>query len=149
MGSARRGAPVRLVEGPITPALLTLAGPVFLSRALHTLYGVVDTAWVGRLGPEALAAVSTCFFASWMILAGGSLFITGTTALVSQAVGARDDDTAANAALTGMVLAAVVGTVVAVVGWFGSGILFRLVFDDEEVIRLGISYLSIYALATP
>ena len=80
--------PRRLTDGPLTPALLRLAWPVFVSHALYTLYGLADTIWVGRLSAEALGAVSTSFFASWALLAIGDLFIAGVTALVSQAVGA-------------------------------------------------------------
>lgn len=145
----RSGRPVRFVTGPILPALVGLAWPVFLSRALHTAYGVADTVWVGRLGPEALAAVSTSFFASWMIYAGGTAFVSGVTALVSQAVGANRDEEATRAALTGLVLAGLTGTLVAVVGWFGARPLFELLFDDPRIVSLGATYLSVFSLGAP
>lgn len=141
--------PTRLTEGPLTSQLLRLAGPVFVSRALHTLYGVAATAWVGRIGPEALAAVSTGFFASWTINAIADLLVAGTTALVAQAIGAHRDDEAARIARTGLVLAAVFGCAVAFLGWTAAPHLFRLLFDDPEIVRLGSTYLSLYALLAP
>ncbi len=52
---------VNLIDGPILPALLTLAWPVVLSNLLQTAYNLADTYWVGRLGAEAVAAISLSF----------------------------------------------------------------------------------------
>jgi len=120
-----------------------------VSRALHTLYGVADTAWVGRLSPEALGAVSTCFFASWTLFAVGDILVAGLTALVSQAVGAQRDREAAVAFATGVTLALGLGVVVAIVGALGAHPLFRLLFDDPAIARMGGQYLVIYGLLAP
>jgi len=120
-----------------------------VARSLHTLYGTADTAWVGRLGPEAIAAVSTSFFASWTLFAIGDILIAGVTALVSQAVGAQRDREAARAAHTGVVLAVAMGGVVAAVGWFGSPPLFAALLDDPAVVRMGGDYLSLISLIAP
>jgi len=140
---------VRLTSGPITPALIRLAWPVFVSRALHTLYGTADTAWVGRLGPEAIAAVSTSFFASWMLLAVGDVLIAGVTALVSQAVGARRDHDASVTTRTALLLATLLGIVVAAIGWWGSPILFRFLFHDAAIVAMGGEYLRLFCLLAP
>ncbi|MGQ0722633.1 MAG: MATE family efflux transporter [Candidatus Eiseniibacteriota bacterium] len=143
------GAPVRLVDGPITATLLRLSWPVFLSRVLHTAYGVMNTIWVGRLSPEAIAAVATSFFASWTLYAVGTMFVAGVTAVVSQAVGAGRDEEAARAAFAGAVLAAALGTAVAVLGWFGSPWLFDVLFDDPVIVAHGARYLSVISLLAP
>jgi len=122
---------------------------VFVSRALHTLYGMAHTAWVGRLSAEALGAVSTCFFASWTIFAVGETIVAGVTALVSQAVGARRDEEAAAAALTGGVLAVLLGGAVALLGALGAHPLFSLLFDDPAIARMGGDYLLIFSLLAP
>lgn len=122
---------------------------MFVSRALHTLYGMADTAWVGRLSAEALGAVSTCFFASWTIFAVGETIVAGVTALVSQAVGAQRDDEAAAAALTGGVLALLLGGAMALVGALGAHPLFAMLFDDPAIARMGGDYLLIFSLLAP
>jgi putative MATE family efflux protein len=143
------GRPALLTAGPIAPALLRLAWPVFLARALHTLYGVADTAWVGRLGAEAVAAVSTGFFASWALIGVGTMLVAGVTSLVSQTVGAGRDEEAARVVSTGLALAVAAGTAVAALGWFGAPLLFRALFDDPRVAALGSTYLSMISLAAP
>jgi putative MATE family efflux protein len=122
---------------------------VFVSRALHTLYGTADTAWVGRLGPEAIAAVSTSFFASWTLFAIGDVLIAGVTALVSQAVGGGRDTEAARVTRTAFGFAAALGVVVAAIGWTFSPALFRLLFEDEAIVAMGGTYLSLFCLLAP
>ncbi|MGI9174008.1 MAG: MATE family efflux transporter [Rhodothermales bacterium] len=51
----------RILQGSIAGALLRLAGPVVLANVLQTVYQLTDTFWVGRLGTEAVAAVSFSF----------------------------------------------------------------------------------------
>jgi putative MATE family efflux protein len=142
-------APLRLTDGPITPALLRLAWPVFVGHLLHTAYGMADTIWVGRLGPAAIGAVSACFYASWSLMAIGDIFAAGVTALVSQAVGARQDREAGTAALTGVVAGAAIGAVIAVAGWFGSAPLFARLFEDAATARMAADYFSLYCLLAP
>jgi putative MATE family efflux protein len=141
--------PARLTEGPLTSQLVRLAWPVFISRGLHTLYGVAATAWVGRISPEALAGVSTGFFASWTIAALGDVLVAGVTARVSQAVGARRDRDAARVASAGAATAILAGIVIAGIGFFGARPLFALLFDNPEIERAGSTYLSLYALLAP
>jgi putative MATE family efflux protein len=122
---------------------------VFVSRALHTLYGTADTAWVGRLGPEAIAAVSTSFFASWTLLAAGDVLIAGVTALVARAIGAERDADATRVARTALTLALAMGIVVAAIGWTFAPALFRFLFENDEIARLGGTYLSLFCLLAP
>ena len=50
-----------LIQGSITRALLTLAIPIVFANLLQTAYQLTDTFWVGRLGADAVAAVSLSF----------------------------------------------------------------------------------------
>jgi putative MATE family efflux protein len=113
------------------------------------LYGTADTAWVGRIGPEAIGAVSTSFFASWTLFAVGDILIAGVTALVSQSVGARRESEAARASITGLLLALILGIAVAAVGYLGSPALFRFLLDEPAVVEMGGDYLSLFSLLAP
>jgi multidrug resistance protein, MATE family len=75
-------------EGP--RALLRLAGPLAAGYAGSTLLGFVDTAMVGRLGPEALAAVGIGNGIFFGLSIAGMGFIQGADPLIAQALGAGE-----------------------------------------------------------
>ena len=65
-------------EGPILRALVALAVPIVATNIFQTLYQLIDTFWVGRLGAAAVAAVSLSFpILFFMISAGGGLAVAG------------------------------------------------------------------------
>ena len=50
-----------LLEKPVFPLLVSMAVPVMLSMLINSLYNVVDSIWVSRLGTDAITAVSLAF----------------------------------------------------------------------------------------
>lgn len=79
-------------------ALGKLALPLVLAQLAQNTISFVDTLMVGRLGNEALAgiAIGSTVFHFVLIVLAGVLF--GVGPIVSQAIGARDPETAARAA---------------------------------------------------
>jgi putative MATE family efflux protein len=82
----------RFTDGSIVWPLLALAGPLTVTQLLQVAYNLTDTFWVGRLGTDAVTALSF----SWPLIAllislNGGLTNAGTI-LVSQHVGAGNDD---------------------------------------------------------
>ena len=79
-----------LLEGPIFSSLLRLAIPIILATILQSAYQLTDAFWVGRLGAQAVAAVSVSFpFTFLMIALGAGMAIAGST-LIAQYFGARN-----------------------------------------------------------
>jgi Na+-driven multidrug efflux pump len=50
-----------LLEGSVTKSLLKIALPVIIANILQSVYQLIDTFWVGRLGAKAVASVSLSF----------------------------------------------------------------------------------------
>src|SRR6516164_792577 len=50
-----------LIEAPITPTLLRLAGPNVLVMLVQASVGLIETYFIGRLGTDALAGVALVF----------------------------------------------------------------------------------------
>ena len=73
-------------------AMVTLAVPVVLSELGWMLQGVVDNIMVGRLGPEAIGAVSLGNAVYYTPSLFGIGLLLGLDTLVSQAYGRRDYD---------------------------------------------------------
>jgi putative MATE family efflux protein len=77
-----------LLEGPILQSLLKLTLPIILLQLLQAAYQLIDAFWVGRLGGNAVAAVSvTTPFVFLSIAIGAGLAIAGSV-LIAQYVGA-------------------------------------------------------------
>ena len=101
-------------------AVWTMAAPMMAGMAVHTLYMIADTAFIGTLGTEALAAatfVGPVFFLMVAITMGLS---TAVTALVAQSVGRRDADGADQVAGTAMSFGIAIGLGMTVLG-LGAG----------------------------
>lgn len=96
--------------------ILTLAWPAVLEEALGTLVLYADAAMVGRLGPNASAAVGLTGTVNWLILTILTAFGAGVLAVCAQADGAGDDDLLKKAAQQAMFLAVVSGAVLTLLG---------------------------------
>jgi len=85
-----------LTEGPILKTLVRLAVPVTVSMVLFTVYLLVDLYFVGRLGPDAVAALSISSNAFFIHLGFSTVLGTGGMVLIAQAFGRKDYTHAAN-----------------------------------------------------
>jgi len=102
----------RLEEYAARPrrALWSMAIPIMAGMSIHTFYMITDMVFVGWLGPDALAALA--FNMPLVFLGLGVTFGlgTGVTALIAQAIGARDkveaDRAAEHAVAVGIVFSA-------------------------------------------
>jgi putative MATE family efflux protein len=131
-----------ILNGSISRSMLSLALPVAASNLLQTLFNLTDGIWVGHLGPDALAAVSTGGFAIWAVFALMGLVSVGVTALVAQAIGAGDMERAARTAGQGFLLSIAIGVVIAVGGLASIDLLFAYMHTTPEVTTLGKQYLT-------
>ena len=78
----------KYTEGKIFNSLVSLAVPIIFANILQTAYQLIDTFWLGRLGADAVAAVSLSFPVLFLILSLGSGMTLAGTVLVSQSYGA-------------------------------------------------------------
>ncbi len=122
--------------------ILALALPIIGGMASQNVLNLVDTAMVGTLGPEALAAVGMGSFVNFMAMA----FVMGLSAGV-QAISARRfgegrwSETAAplNA---GLLIALTIGIPWSVLLFVNASRLFPLLVDDPAVVSLGVPYVQ-------
>ena len=77
-----------LTEGSLLRPLLALSAPIVLTMLLQVLYNLVDTFWVGRLGQDAVSALSFSWPPVFVLISlGGGLTLAGSV-LVAQNKGA-------------------------------------------------------------
>ena len=84
-----------LTSGPIPLLIRNIAIPASVGLFFHTMFNVVDTFFAGQVSTQALAALSLSFPAFFLIIALGSGFSVGATALIGNALGADDAEEAA------------------------------------------------------
>ncbi len=77
-------------EKSIIRGLISLALPVVVSNLFMMIFEVVDMFWVGRLGKDAVAALSSASFFVWMIRALALTIAVGTLALVARRSGEKN-----------------------------------------------------------
>ncbi|NLJ33355.1 MAG: MATE family efflux transporter [Firmicutes bacterium] len=128
--------------------ILHLAWPAILEMVLHMMVGIVDTAMVGRLGAEELAAVGLGSRILFSIIFTFAALGTGAAALVARAIGAKDPEGANRIAAQGIILSLLAGGMVALGGYFLANHIFTLVRVEAEVAIMGREYLRITMLAS-
>jgi putative MATE family efflux protein len=142
-GPARRGRVRDATQGPILGVLIALAVPIVAANVLQSLYQLIDTFWVGRLGADAVAAVSLSFPITFlMISAGGGLSIAGAI-LVAQSFGAGDRRATDHAAGQTLLVVGVVSTVLSLAGYFLSGPLVAFFRPTPSVTDMAVGYLKV------
>lgn len=109
------------------PKLIRQIGlPVGIGVLFNNLFQVVDTFYAGALSKEALAALALSFPIYFIIIGLGSGLGTGASALIGNALGAGDRALAAQFAVQGLTLTALLSLVTAVVGIAISPHLFEI-----------------------
>lgn len=80
----------RLLAGPVGRVLFNLSWPLSLGLFSVIAFNVVDTLYIGRLGPEPLAAIGYCFPIIFCMSAVAIGLGNGATSVVSRSLGRKD-----------------------------------------------------------
>ncbi|UCD16350.1 MAG: MATE family efflux transporter [Candidatus Zixiibacteriota bacterium] len=136
-----------ITEGPIISTIFHLAWPVVASMFLEFALSITDYFWVGYLGTPEQDAVTTSMVVSWTVFATIAIIITGLTALVSRAVGAKEEARASYISKQGIQMAIGIGLIFCIAGLSLTPHLLRFMKASPHVVNLGVPYLRIYFLA--
>jgi len=130
-----------LTQGSITAPLLGMAGFIGLSLIFQTLYFVVDLYFVARLGNAAIAGVSASGNVFFLALAAGQLISIGAMALVSQAVGRKDEADANLYADQALSMSLLFAVLMLLLGYAFGGALVTTLTADAASAAEGRAYL--------
>ena len=120
-----------------------------VGNLLHTAYNLVDTIWVGRLGPEAVAALSLGFPVIFFLLSLGIGFTIAATALVAQHTGAGNPERASQVAGQTVTFVFLVAVVFAAAGYLLTEPILALLGAEPEVLPLAADYLRVIFVGVP
>ena len=130
-----------LTQGPIGGHLAQMSLFLGAGMLIQTLYYVVDLYFVAGLGETSLAGVSAAGTVAFLVLALTQALGVGTLALISHAVGRKDERDAGLIFNQALVIAAVCGTLVLIVGFAFSDAYMERISADAATARAGETYL--------
>ena len=95
----------------LLPVIFTLAWPTMLEELMQTAVQYIDTAMVGQLGTDAVAAVGSTATVNWLVGTTIYAFGIGFLAYISQALGARETEKARRASGQSVLMVLLSGSV--------------------------------------
>jgi putative MATE family efflux protein len=140
---------VDMTTGAIAPRLARLAWPLVVGNLLQTFYNLADMFWVGRVSPDAVAAVSLMFPLSWMFVSTAIGITAATIALVSQHVGAGEDRRADHVVAQTLLLTLAVSVALAAAGYAARRQLLAFIGAEGAVFVASLAYIEIIFLSLP
>lgn len=133
---------------PINKLLITMSIPMILSMLVQALYNIVDSMFVSKISENALTAVSLAFPAQNLMIAVATGTGVGVNALLSKSLGEKNIKKADKVANNSIFLTICSYAVFALLGIFVSHTFFAAQTTNEEIIQLGVSYLTICLTAS-
>src|SRR6478672_1807096 len=133
-----------LTQGSVTKHLLHMSAFLAVSMLVQTLYLLADLYWVGRLGKEAIAAVGVAGNLMMIVLALTQMLGVGTTTLIAQATGRKDQAQAERAFNQSLIMSLVIGIGFVVIGFVVRDLYCNGLSADSGTADLARVYLNWY-----
>lgn len=138
-----------LTQGPIVKQLLNLSLPIMGTSFIQMAYSLTDTAWVGRLGSEEVAAIGTIGILVWMLNSIALLNKVGTEVSVSQSIGANNLEEARKFTSHNVTISLLISVTLALVLFFFAEPIIGIYQLSDTITNQAISYLRIICTALP
>jgi MATE family, multidrug efflux pump len=138
-----------LLSGSILKSILAISIPIIIANALQTVYQLIDTFWVGRLGIGAMAAVSLSFPILFFLASLATGLTVAGTILIAQYNGKGNTRKVSLAVGQSFSLVIIIAIVLSAIGYLLSEFLLSLMTKDPVVLEQAVTYLRISFLAVP
>ena len=128
---------------PIWRLLFKFSGPAIISMTVASTYNVADAIFVGRLGSDALAAMSVTYplLLSFMALTAGTG--VGATSLISRSLGAGEKKNADIAACVAITLSFIISALIAFVCLPNIKPILAMLGAQDNVLLFAEDYISV------
>ena len=139
-----------LTQGNILKALISLSVPIVGTSFVQMAYNLIDLIWIGRLGSNAVAAVGSVGFYTW--LGFGVILISkvGAEVGVSQSAGRKnllEEKEFARNSLQFNIITSILYALMMLL--FSSQLISLFNIKETEVVSMAISYMKIIAVGIP
>lgn len=125
---------------PILPLVLSMSLPMMLSMLVNSLYNIIDSMFVARLGEDALTAVSLIYPLQTLVTSVGVGFGVGINAVAAFFLGAGEKDKADKATTQGILLSIVHGLLLTLITCVTLPAFLHLFTQDAQIYEWGLQY---------
>jgi len=132
---------LNLGKGPILPLLLKMSGPSIAAMLAIAVYNLIDTFWLARLSPNAMAALTICFPIQLIFGAVGVGTGLGAGSYASRMFGAGENLKARQTGGQALFLSAALGTLIIGLVLTGPAPILRFFGATTEILPLSRQYL--------
>jgi putative MATE family efflux protein len=136
----------KYTEGKILNSLVSLALPIIFANILQTTYQLIDTFWLGRLGANAVAAVSLSFPVLFLVLSIGSGLTLAGTVMVAQYKGAENQKMVDFSSSQSVFLILIISAILALISFYSAGPLMRIIGAGPEIYDDSVAYFKVSSL---
>lgn len=136
----------KFTEGKILTSLTSLALPIIFANILQTTYQLIDTFWLGRLGANAVAAVSLSFPVLFLVLSIGSGLTLAGTVLVSQYKGAENQKMVDFSSSQSVFLILIISILLAIISYFSAGPLMQIIGAGPDIYDDSVAYFKVSSI---
>lgn len=130
-----------LTQGSVVKTILAMAIPVAASMLFQTLYLLIDLYFVAALGEDSVAGVGTASSLMFMIMALTQVLGVSAVAMISQAVGRKEQDTAILIFNQSLVLSLICAAITLICGFAFGGSFLRGISADQGAYNEGLIFL--------
>ena len=131
---------------PVGKLLANMSLPMMASMLVMALYNIVDSIFVARISEDALAALSLAFPVQNMMIAVSVGIGVGINAVLSRALGAKDQKAVSRTSGSGALLLTLCSLIFVVLGIVAIRPFFAAQTSSETIIEYGVTYTSIVTI---
>ena len=139
---------MNLLKDHIPKLVRKLAVPAMVGTLFQTLYNIVDTFFAGKISPEALSALSKSFPIYFIIIGATVGLSAGVTALISNALGKKDESTASFLFSQSILVSIVASIIVTAIGIYGTEPILIFLKTGPEIISYATDYMYVIFLGS-
>ena len=132
-----------LTKDSLSSLLKKIAIPASIGTFFQTMYNLVDSKFAGLIAPEALTAIVKSFPLYLIIIAASVGISTGTTALISNTLGRKENKTASLLFGQSIIVALLVTVIVTVIGIASMKNILIILKSNDQIINYAIDYMKI------
>ena len=129
--------------------ILLISIPAVLHNLIDTLQLLVDLLMVGRISPQAIAAVGLSGQLIILLYSFISIFHVGTNALSSRFFGGGKKDKAYISIFNGSLISLIFSIPVFIFTFLLNHLFFALMGVSQDVLKLGVDYIKILSFSIP